>query len=235
MISLLKKLILKPPLRYKLIFPGIFKAHPDEEMLRRAMEFVAHNNISGDYLEFGVWKGRSLIRAFNIWKRLFNKNGQLKDTRFYVFDSFEGLPEIKTTEDLSTGEFARGQYLCTEENFKANIKAGGVDLERVGIVKGWYDQVLNNETKNKLPIKSAAVVFIDCDLYESTVPVLNFITDYIVDGTILIFDDWFCFKGSAGKGEQKAFYEWLAKNPNIKAVEYHKFNWRGNSFIINRK
>ena len=94
---------------------------------------------------------------------------------------------------------------------------------------------LNNETKQKLPIKSAAIVFIDCDLYASTVPVLNFISDYLEDGAILIFDDWFCFKGSPERGEQKAFHEWLKNNPQFKAVEYHKFNWRGNSFIINKQ
>ena len=230
--SFLKKVILKPAIRYKLIFPGIFKTHPDEEMLKMAMEYAAHNRLNGDYLEFGVWKGRSFIRAYNIWKYLFADRGELKSMKFYAFDSFEGLPEIKNKD--TSGEFEKGQYYCSEENFKKNITTNGVDLSRVEIIKGWYDKILNAGTKRKLPLKKAAIAFIDCDLYESTVPVLDFITDYIVDGSILIFDDWFCFKGSPEKGEQKAFLEWLKKNPQFKAVEYHKFNWRGNSFIVNK-
>jgi len=235
MLGFIKNFLLTPKIRYKLIFPGVFCAHPDEEILKKSFEFIAHNKIEGDYLEFGVWKGRSFIRAHNIWKYLFEKRGELKSMRFYAFDSFEGLPEIKNKEDISTGEFQKGQYFCIEEDFKKNVVNAGVDLSRVEIVKGWFDKALNDETKKKLPIKHAAIVFIDCDLYESTVPVLDFIADYVVNGTILIFDDWFCFKGSPEKGEQKAFYEWLKKNPQFKAVEYHKFNWRGNSFIISKK
>lgn len=232
MLGFFKKILLIPVIRYKLIFSGIFNAHPDEEILKHAMEYAAHNKISGDYLEFGVWKGRSFSRAYNIWKHLFFNRGELKSMRFYAFDSFEGLPKIKGED--SSGEFSTGQYLCTEDDFRKNIAAAGVDLKQVEIVKGWFDKVLNDDTKKKLPLKRAAIVFIDCDLYESAVSVLDFITDYITDGTVLIFDDWFCFKGSPERGEQKAFREWLAKNPNIKAVEYHKFNWRGNSFIINK-
>lgn len=224
-----KNFLLNPRIRYKLIFPGVFRAHPDEEMLKMAMEFAAHHKLKGNYLEFGVWKGRSFTRAYNIWKHLFADRGELKSMKFYAFDSFEGLPEIESDE------FEKGQYFCSEEDFKKNIVANGVDLGQVEIIKGWYDEVLNEETKRKFALKQAAIIFIDCDLYESAVSVLDFITDYLVDGSILIFDDWFCFKGSPEKGEQKAFYEWLKKNPQIKAVEYQKFNWRGNSFIINRK
>lgn len=230
--NFLKIFLFNPKIRYKLIFPGILKAHPDEEILKHAMDYAAHSKLSGDYLEFGVWKGRSFSRAYNIWKHLFFNKGELKSMRFYAFDSFEGLPEIKNKD--ASGEFSTGQYLCTEEDFKKNVVKTGVDLNRVEIVKGWFNEVLNEETKKKLPLKHAVIVFIDCDLYESTVPVLDFITDYLIDGSVLIFDDWFCFKGSPEKGEQKAFYEWLKKNPKFKAVEYHKFNWRGNSFIISK-
>ncbi len=81
----------------------------------------------------------------------------------------------------------------------------------------------------------AAIVFIDCDLYESTRDVLLFLKRKMIPGGVIIFDDWFCFKGNLERGEQKAFNEWLKKNPSISAIEYHKFNWRGNSFIISKK
>ena len=83
-------------------------------------------------------------------------------------------------------------------------------------------------------IKKAALIWVDCDLYESTVPVLNFITDYVQDGTIIVFDDWFSFKGNLNMGEQRAFREWLKKNPSIRATEFHRFA-TGNSFILHRK
>jgi len=194
------------------------------------MEFVQGSRLKGDYLEFGCYEGKSLISAFH-----FAQARGLKHMRFYAFDSFEGLPEIKGIDEVKDIDnyFTKGLYACDVNKFKNNLKRGGVDLNKVEIVPGWYDDVLNEETKKKLPINKAAVIWIDCDLYESTVPILNFITDYLQDGTILIFDDWFCFRGNPDKGEQKAFREWLEKNLSIKATEFHKFGWNGNSFIFN--
>jgi O-methyltransferase len=75
--------------------------------------------------------------------------------------------------------FSKGQYSLSLNEFTKLISARGVRLDRIELVKGWYDQVLQGDTKEQLPIKRAAFIFIDCDLYGSTVPVLNFITDYL--------------------------------------------------------
>ncbi len=220
--------------RYKLVFSSVFTAHPDETVLKHAFDFVAHNNIEGDYLEFGVWKGRSFSRAFRIWKYVRANTKKLEHMNFYAFDSFQGLPEMSTVED-SSKEFSKGQYYCSIEDFKKNMAAGSIDMNRVKLVPGWYDEVLNATTKKQLPLRKGAIIFIDCDLYSSAVTVLDFITDYITDGTILIFDDWFCFKGAPDKGERKAFADWIKKNPSFSYSEFSRFNWRGNSFIIHRK
>lgn len=230
----LKLLLNHPLIRNKIIFSDVINAHPDEIMLKNAMEFAAQANLTGDYLEFGVWKGRSFARAFNIWRLVSGNSNRLKGMKFYAFDSFAGLPEITSDEDKASKEFTKGQYACSEEEFKEIIAGRGVDLNKVITVKGWYDKILNNKTKQSLDIKSAAIIFIDSDLYDSAVSVLNFITDYVVDGTILIFDDWFCFMGDPARGEQKAFAEWLARNPRLKATEYQKFNWKSNSFIMHK-
>lgn len=130
--------------------------------------------------------------------------------RFFAFDSFEGLPEGSEKE---SGQFQKGEYSASLERFNANLQQAGVDSKDVQAVKGWFKDTLTPETKKKLGLKAAAVIWIDSDLYKSAVPVLDFITDLVVDGTILVFDDWFFFKGNPNKGEQRAFREWLAKNP----------------------
>jgi hypothetical protein len=50
--------------------------------------------------------------------------------------------------------------------------------------------------------------------------------------TVLIFDDWFAYKGRLDRGEAKAFREWLDANPSIQATEYHKSGRTMNSFIM---
>jgi len=193
-------------------------------MLDQAMRFVKMNDVIGDYLEFGVYGGEGFSLAFNLAKK------KKQDTmRFFAFDSFEGLPK---PEDKSMSKFSEGMYKCSLEQFKKNIERRNVDMDRVTITPGWFCDVLNDETKHKLGIKTASIVMIDCDLYESTVDVLNFITNYLVDGTILIFDDWFCYKGNPEKGEQKATKEWLEQNPEVKLIDYYNFGCHGKSFIV---
>ena len=107
-----------------------------------------------------------------------------------------------------------------------------MDLKKVIIVEGGYHKVLTKELQRKLPLKKASVIYIDCDLYESTVSVLNFIIPYITTGTIIAFDDWYSFKNDPNKGEQRAFYEWLKRNPQFKAEEFYKIPGRINSFFM---
>ena len=222
-----------PSLRYShpfSILQNVFMYSTQEEMMKIAMDFAEISKVDGDYLEFGVYEGNAFVSAFH-----FAQSRNLKSMKFYAFDSFKGLPEIKGVDAKGFRHFSKGQFSCDANKFKKIVSRQGVDLKKVKIIPGWFYETLNKETKKKLPLKRAAVIWIDCDLYESTAPVLNFIKDYLQDGTILVFDDWFCFKGNPDKGEQKAFMEWLKKNPSIRAIEFHKFCPFGNSFIINRK
>lgn len=81
----------------------------------------------------------------------------------------------------------------------------------------------------------AAIVNIDCDLYESARVVLRFIESLLTEGTVLIFDDWYTFRGNPNLGEQRAFREWTATLTDWIFTEYQKEGpWR-NSFIANRR
>ena len=212
-------LINKPSWRYSNVFSviqhNLFKYRDFEEILDKVLLFTQFSKIDGDYLEFGVWEGASFCASYYLAEK-YNLN-----MGFYAFDSFEGLPEIKGL-DSSGKQFEKGMFDCDIEKFRKNLEKKKVDLNRVGIIKGWYNKILNQELKNRLKIKKAAVIYIDCDLYESAKDVLNFITDYIQDGTVLIFDDWFCFKGNPERGEQKAFSEWLDKNPTFTTSQFYK-------------
>jgi hypothetical protein len=75
-------------------------------------------------------------------------------------------------------------------------------------------------------------VTVDCDLYESAKVVLDFMTPLLTAGSVLVFDDWFSFRGDPAFGEQRACAEWRAENPKWDLVEYQKEGpWR-NSFIV---
>ena len=204
------------------------KTRERREILRKIMNFVAGCKIEGDYLEFGVYKGGTFIEAI----RMANRK-RLNSMRFFAFDSFKGLPTPQGV-DKKFDQFYGGQVSNSLDSFRKILSNSRIDLSRVEVVPGWFKDTLNAETKIKLALKSTAVVWVDCDLYESTVPVLEFIADLVNDGTILVFDDWFFYKGRPDMGERKAFTEWLEKNPRFSVTEFHKYYWHGNSFILHK-
>jgi hypothetical protein len=151
--------------------------------------------------------------------------------KFYAFDSFEGLPP---TDDIDKDfdAFYEKEFACDLPNFKKILKNKGVNTSDCEFIPGWFDKSLTQEAKTKLPIKKAALVYVDCDLYKSTVPILDFIPEYLQTGTILAFDDWFAFAGSPLHGEQKAVSEWLKKYPDITLTEYDNISVAGKAFIV---
>jgi hypothetical protein len=209
-----------------------------------AASFTTWNQIEGDYLEFGVYQGESFSAAYSEIMRNRELHRALGfDTpeyrrwaevrpRFFAFDSFQGLPAGPAERHV---DYHPGGYYCTLEDFKARAIANGIDWSDVVTVKGFYDQTLTPELKEKYQLRKAAVVMIDCDLYESTVPVLDFLTDLVHQGTILIFDDWFRFRGSPEHGEQRACREWLARNPHMELIEYWREGPQAVSFLVNMK
>ena len=77
----------------------------------------------------------------------------------------------------------------------------------------------------------AAIIYIDCDLYESTRDVLNFIKHFVQDGTIICFDDYYNYRGRADMGEQRALAEFLAAHPHVSCRPYMPYSPLGMSFI----
>ena len=193
------------------------------------MAYAASCGIPGDYLEFGVYAGDSFTAAYH-----FAAANHLATMRFYAFDSFEGMPATMEHDRGASREHREGGYACDRERFGQILLANGVDPRRVEILEGWYDDILTADLKDKLPIDVAAVISADCCLYQSTRCVLDFVDGYVQDGTIIIFGDWFSFKGSPDRGQRRAFSEWLAARPDVTATEFHKFGWHGTSFILHR-
>lgn len=114
------------------------------------------------------------------------------------------------------------------------IKGEGIQEGRVEIIQGWFEETLNNKTIGKYNLNHAAIVHIDSDLYESAKTVLDFIGPLLVDGSIIIFDNWFTYNGNPNFGEQKAFREWSDFQTDWNISEYQKEGpWR-NSFILNK-
>jgi hypothetical protein len=214
--------------------------------LRVAASHLAWNMLPGDYLEFGVWNGASFVQAFQALEYhrriVFDNNPGIRDTddfqrwwgnppRLFAFDSFEGLPggESERHTDYHAGAFA-----CSEQQFLANVTSALVPRDRVVTVPGFYDASLTRNIAAQHRLTRASLVMIDCDLYESTVPVLRFLTDLLHQGSIVIFHDWFRFAGRRDRGERRACEEWLAANPQLELEPFWQEGPQAKAFLVHR-
>lgn len=193
-------------------------------MLSLAFMYTASEGVPGDYAEFGVWKGRTFIEA----ARVAAKYGVPR--RLLAFDSFEGLPELG--EHDRGGPFKAGEFEHSREQFEARLRRARVSPAQVTIVQGRFQQTLARP--EEIPLARVAVAWIDCDLYESTVPVLDYLTPRLSPGSVMLFDDWFTFRASPEKGEMRACSEWLERNPGVALTPWRPFHFTGQAFIVQR-
>jgi hypothetical protein len=164
--------------------------------------YVFENNLpekTGLWLEFGVHTGRTI-----------NYIANSTDKQVYGFDSFEGLPE-----------WWRFGYPKGEFDLKGltpNVRPNVV------LIKGWFDQVVENYLNQEHPDDVITFIHIDCDLYSSTKTVLDILKHKVAPGCIIIFDELVNYPEYDGdNGELRAWYEFIHEN----TVEYTWLGMKG--------
>ena len=122
------------------------------------------------YLEFGVASGVS----FKWWMQ----NNTHENSRFYGFDTFEGLPE-------------NWGFFYKKGDMKHEVMAS--DDNRHVFIKGIFQDTFLKFIGENLPELNSAkrkVIHLDADLFSSTLFVLSQIYPYLKKGDILIFDEF---------------------------------------------
>lgn len=193
-------------------------------ILAQAFEFKKINEVPGDYFEFGLWRGKTFTYAHRLARR-YHCNGM----KLWGFDSFSGLPQI---DDARDSVWSTGQFACSEGEFRQILRRAGVAEKDYELVPGYYEQSLNDALHVRLAGSHAAIAYIDCDLYVSTLQALNFLKRYLVNGSIVCFDDFYCYKGNPDQGEQKALREFLVNNSDIIFMQWFDYAPLGKAFIV---
>ena len=172
----------------------------------------------GAYYEFGTFKG------FNLWfaERYTRSKIVGYNWQFYGFDSFEGMPE----NDVHPN-WAKGNYAASLEEVDGHLRRSRADMTRITLIKCWFDNI-----PQSVGMAPATVVVIDCDLYESAVEVLKFIGPKLVPGSIILFDDWYAYDADPAKGEQFAWYQYLAEHRDIQYGTLFNFGKYGKTIEI---
>lgn len=207
--------------------------------LSRYFEFVRlnHDQIDGDILEAGVYRGGSLIAMGLLLREL----GSSK--KVYGFDTFQGFPPEKVAQDQlaqfaklnSLGKISEAHFQATLRNarlreavlgFEAGVdtisssgrfdmtsldllkrKIRFFDLDNVVLVEGQFSDTMR--ASHEEPSKIMATL-IDCDLYKGYVSTLAFCWPRLEEGGMVFLDEYFSLKFP---GARTAVDEFVATNP----------------------
>lgn len=156
--------------------------------LRSCVAEILRQDIPGDLIETGIWRGGATI----FMRALLEVYGD-KTRVVWAADSFEGLPEpdpLRFPKEAASYHHPIAQrhskkLAVTLEEVQANFAAYGMLDERVRFLKGWFKKTLPSA-----PIDRLALLRLDGDYYESTMDALTSLYDKLSVGGFVIIDDY---------------------------------------------
>ncbi len=164
------------------------------------MEQILQNQIPGDCIETGVWRGGATILMRAILKAYGDKTRKV-----WVADSFQGIPPPNAEKyPADTGLFLSGiPYIAVSlEKVQDNFRKYDLLDHQVIFLKGFFCDTLPTA-----PIGKLALLRLDGDLYESTILALENLYPKLSIGGYVIVDDY----GAIGACSQ-AIKDYRAKN-----------------------
>lgn len=154
--------------------------------LHNMLDYIRLNNIEGDLIETGVWKGGATI-FMKIYCDLYQINKKI-----FVCDSFEGLPKPsgKFKSDIGDLHYTYENLKVSLDDVKNNFKKFNCLDNNVIFIKGFFSETLPNNDN----IKQISLLRMDGDMYESTHDVFYSLYDKVTEKGVVIIDD-FCLTG----------------------------------------
>lgn len=151
--------------------------------LRVALETIKNENIPGDLIETGVWRGGLpiIMRAYL---------HDIKDTKrkVYIADSFAGLPQdVHDVKDKAANLLLEPlNGLSTSRKLVEDaLTYFGLNDEQVVFLEGWF-----KDTLPSMPKEPLALIRLDGDYYESTMDAITQLYPRLSSGGYLIVDDY---------------------------------------------
>lgn len=174
---------------------------------------IISNNIDGDVIETGVWRGGATI-----YMRAILEIANVTDKTIWVADSFEGLPKPNPKEypaDKGDEHYLQKRFSVSLKDVESNFNKFNLLDNQVKFLKGWF-----KDTLPTAPIEKLSLLRIDGDMYESTMDALTNLYPKLSIGGYIIIDDWGAVKGC------KAAVEDYRKTHGINE-EIVKIDWTG--------
>lgn len=150
--------------------------------IQQCVEDILRDNVPGDLIETGVWRGGATI-----FMRAILKAYGVKDRKVWVADSFEGLPPPSVDVPADKGDILHQVSFnaVSLEKVKSNFEKYRLLDSQVEFLKGWF-----KDTLPKAPIRNLALMRLDGDMYQSTKDALVNLYPKLSPGGYVIIDDY---------------------------------------------
>jgi O-methyltransferase len=156
--------------------------------IKFCIESILRDEIPGDLIEAGVWRGggaifmRAALKAYGVTDRV-----------VWAADSFEGLPHPDPEQFPLEAKARSGPVMqkvlsnlaVSLDEVKRNFAAYGLLDDQVKFLKGWFKDTLPTAPGGPL-----SLIRLDGDFYESTMDGLNNLYDRLSIGGYVIIDDY---------------------------------------------
>jgi hypothetical protein len=197
--------------------------------LKQAFYFAALEAVPGDYVEFGVFEGTSLIAAFENDRRLRPKSVGAR--KFWGFDSFEG--GFKYFDERDRHPFFReGDFASSEAQTRRRLERHIRGRAAWQLVPGYFEATLAGKRPADLGIGVVAVALVDCDLGTPAELALEFLGPALQPGSVLILDDYFAYRGSKEQGVAGAFERFRARWPALGFRRLFDYGHGGRGLVV---
>jgi hypothetical protein len=163
-----------------------------------SMQWVIDNDLPGDIVECGVWRGGSAMIVAQSLLAL----GDSK-RKIYLYDTYEGMPS-SVDKDLSfkgqsateieanvIKEDGKRWLEASIEEVHKNVLSTGFPEDRLVLVRGMVEDTIPGTIPDQI-----CLLRLDTDFYESTLHELEHLYPRLVQRGILILDDYDFWKGA---------------------------------------
>jgi len=190
--------------------------------LLRAVDYVHKNNVAGDFVECGVWRGGSVMAMIAQLQTL-----NAPERKIWLYDTFEGMTAPTSHDVDSVGGVSAAQLLnATEvaggnnvwcvaslEDVEANLSKTNYSPEQLVFVKGDVALTLKESSPEKI-----ALLRLDTDWYESTKAELEILYPKLVPGGVCILDDYGHWQGARKAVDD--YFEQLGARPLLMPIDF---------------
>ncbi len=160
--------------------------------LIKSVQYIINNNINGDIVECGVWRGGNmvlvaeLLNKFKVYRKL------------WLYDTYEGMTKPSKYDkskrsgaarkkffDNKTGKNSSDWCFASIDEVKKNLYKTRYPSNKIKFIKGPVEETLKKNKPRKI-----SILRLDTDWYSSTKMELEILYPKLVKNGVIIIDDY---------------------------------------------